>query len=255
MTDADVTMDLHPMPAAGQARNWAFTSPERGGLPTGLPVLRCHRPGQQLVAVESCLDAPLDAEPDGLDGVGTIMVRALSQGTGQHSAEEFAAELERCGATLQSSADFLGARISLEIPASRLHRALGLLTEALAEPAFAPTEIERLVRNRLDAIPIELASPGQRAAIQLAHELFPESARMSRPRQGTAETVSRIDAAAVRAFYEAQLRPVTATAVVVGDLTGIDLDAVLTDTLGRWAADAGVPSLVPPVTGSDDGRV
>ena len=255
MTDADVTMDLHPMPAAGLARSWMFPFPERGGLPSGLRVLRCHRPGQQLVAVEICLDAPLDAEPGGLDGIATIMARALSQGTSQHSAEQFAAELERCGATLHSSADFLGARLSLEVPASRLHRALGLVTEALTEPAFAPTEIERLVRNRLDAIPIELANPGQRAAIQLAHELFPESARMSRPRQGTTETVSRIDADEVRAFYEAQLRPVTATAVVVGDLTELDLDGVLADTLGVWAAESGVPALIPPVTARDDGRV
>ncbi len=255
MTDAGVTMELHPMPAAGQARSWTFPSPERGGLPSGLRVLRCHRPGQQLVAVEICLDAPLDAEPDGLDGIATIMARALSQGAAQHSAEQFAAELERCGATLQSSADFLGGRLSLEVPASRLHRALRLLTEALAEPAFAVTEIERLVRNRLDAIPIELANPGQRAAIQLAHELFPESARMSRPRHGTTETVSRINAGEVRAFYEAQLRPVTATAVVVGDLTGLDLDAVLAGTLGSWAGDSGVPALVPPVIARDDGRV
>jgi predicted Zn-dependent peptidase len=255
MTDAGVTMDLHPMPAAGQARSWTFPSPERGGLPSGLRVLRCHRPGQQLVAVEICLDAPLDAEPAGLDGIATIMARALSQGAAQHSAEQFAAELERCGATLQSSADFLGARLSLEVPASRLHRALGLLTEALAEPTFAVSEIERLVRNRLDAIPIELANPGQRAAIQLARELFPESARMSRPRQGTTETVSRIDAGEVRALYEAQLRPVTATAVVVGDLTRLDLDALLDDTLGGWAGDTGVPALVPPVTARDDGRV
>ena len=174
MTEAGVTMDFHSMPAAGQVRPWAFPAPDRGTLATGLRVLRCHRPGQQLVAVEICLDAPLDAEPAGLDGVASIMVRALSQGAGPYSAEEFAAELERCGATLQVGADFLGARLSLEVPASRLHRALRLLTDALAEPAFAATEVDRLVRNRLDAIPIELANPGLRAAIQLAHELFPE---------------------------------------------------------------------------------
>ena len=255
MSDAGVTMEFHPMPAAGQVRPWAFPIPERGALASGLPVLRCHRPGQQLVGVEICLDAPLGAEPDGLDGVAAIMVHALAQGAGPYSAEEFAAELERCGATLDGSADFLGARLSLEVPASRLHRALGLLTEALAEPAFAATEIERLVRNRLDAIPIELANPGVRAAIELAHELFPESARMSRPRQGTTETVARIDDAAVRAFYEAQLQPVTATAVVVGDLTGIDLDALLADTLGRWAGNGSVPALIPPAIADDTGRV
>ena len=97
------------------------------------------------------------------------------------------------------------------------------------------------MRNRLDEIPHELANPGRRAARQLSKELFPASARMSRPRQGTEETVARIDAAAVRAFYTAHVRPATATAVVVGDLTGIDLDALLADTLGAWTGDRAEP--------------
>jgi len=255
VTDDLVTMDLHPLPAAGQAKPWAFPVPERGGLANGLTLLRCHRPGQQVVAVEICLDAPLDAEPDGLDGIATIMVNALSEGCGPYSAEEFAAELERCGATLGSRVDYTGARISLEVPASRLRRALELLAEALRVPTFADSEVERLVRNRLDEIPHELANPARRAAKQLSAELFAESSRMSRPRQGTEETVARIDAALVRAFYEAQVRPGTATAVVVGDFTGVDLDAALAATLGEWTGDDAGPAAVPPVTADDVGRV
>ena len=255
MTDAAVSMDLHPQPASGQPKPWAFPAPERGGLGNGLTVLRCHRPGQQVVAVEICLDVPLDAEPDGLDGIATIMVDALSQGAGQYTAEEFAAELERCGATLDASADYLGARVSLEVPVSRLAKALGLLAEALVAPTFADSEVERLVRNRLDEIPLELANPGRRAAKQLSQELFPASARLSRPRKGTEDTVARIDAAGVRALYRAHVRPATATAVIVGDLTGVDLDAVLAGTLGEWAGDAAEPLPTPAVTADDTGRV
>ncbi|MFD5779866.1 M16 family metallopeptidase [Streptomyces sp. NPDC126933] len=248
-------MDFHPQPTAGEARPWAFPAPERGALPNGLTVLRCHRPGQQVVAVEINLDAPLDAEPEGLDGIATIMARAFSEGTDKRSAEEFAAELERCGATLDAHADHPGVRISLEVPVSRLPKALGLLAEALRAPAFADSEVERLVRNRLDEIPHETANPGRRAAKQLSKELFPASSRMSRPRQGTEETVERIDAAGVRSFYEAHVRPATATAVVVGDLTGVDLDAVLADTLGDWAGNTAAPRPVPPITADDTGRV
>ncbi|HEY2313357.1 MAG TPA: pitrilysin family protein [Streptosporangiaceae bacterium] len=255
MTNPLVTMDLHPLPAAGQAKPWAFPVPERGALANGLTVLRCDRPGQQVVAVEICLDAPLDAEADGLDGIATIMVNALSEGCGPYTAEEFAAELERCGATLGSHVDYTGARISLEVPVSRLARAVGLLAEALSTPTFAVSEVERLVRNRLDEIPHELANPARRAAKQLSAELFPASSRISRPRQGTEETVARIDAAGVRAFYEAQVRPATATAIVVGDLAGIDLDAVLADTLGRWTGDSAGPVRLPPVTADETGRV
>ncbi|MCW7945978.1 protease [Streptomyces hygroscopicus] len=249
------TMDFHPQPHPGEARPWAFPAPERGALDNGLTVLRCHRPGQQVVAVEVLLDAPLDAEPAGLDGVATIMARAFSEGTDKHSAEEFAAELERCGATLDSHADHPGVRLSLEVPVSRLQKALGLLADALRSPAFEDSEVERLVRNRLDEIPHETANPARRAAKQLSRDLFPASSRMSRPRQGTEETVENIDSAAVRAFYARHVRPATATAVVVGDLTGVDLDELLADTLGAWTGSPAKPRPVPPVTADDTGRV
>ncbi|MFH8489754.1 M16 family metallopeptidase [Streptomyces longisporoflavus] len=254
MTEA-ATMQFHPQPQAGTARPWAFPEPERATLDNGLTVLRCHRPGQQVVAVEIHLEAPLDAEPEGLDGVATIMARAFNEGTDKHSAEDFAAELDRCGATMDAHADHPGVRVSLEVPVSRLAKALGLLSDALRAPAFADSEIERLVRNRLDEIPHEAANPARRAAKELSRQLFPATARMSRPRQGTEETVTAIDSAAVRAFYEKHVRPATATAVIVGDLTGTDLDAVLADTLGSWTGDTAQPRPVPPVAADDTGRV
>ncbi|WP_176572715.1 M16 family metallopeptidase [Streptomyces sp. PVA_94-07] len=248
-------MDLHPQPAGGAPRPWAFPAPERTTLDNGLTVLTCHRPGQQVVAVEVLLDSPLDTEPEGLDGLATIMARAFSEGTDRDSAEEFAAELERCGATLDAFADHPGVRLSLEVPVSRLEKALGLLADALRAPAFAEAEIERLVRNRLDEIPHEQANPARRAAKELSQQLFAADSRVSRPRQGTEETVERIDAAAVRAFYERHVRPATATAVIVGDLEGTDLGALLAGSLGAWQGDAGKPNPVPPVTADDTGRV
>ncbi|MFD6998530.1 M16 family metallopeptidase [Streptomyces mirabilis] len=249
------TMDFHPQPQAGQPKPWAFPAPERGTLDNGLTVLRCHRPGQQVVAVEVLLAAPLEAEPVGLDGVATIMARAFSEGTDKLSAEEFAAELERCGATLDAHADHPGVRLSLEVPVSRLPKALGLLADALRAPAFAESEVERLVRNRLDEIPHETANPARRAAKELSKELFPATSRMSRPRQGTEETVQKIDSAAVRAFFDKHVRPATSAAVIVGDLTGVDLDALLAETLGDWTGSAAEPRPVPSVAADDTGRV
>ncbi|NGN65100.1 insulinase family protein [Streptomyces sp. A7024] len=248
-------MTFHPQPQAGQPKPWAFPAPDRSTLPNGLTVLTCHRPGQKVVAAEVSLAAPLAAEPDGLDGVATIMARAFSEGTDKHSAEEFAAELERAGATLDAHADHPGVRLSLEVPASRLAKGLGLLADALRAPAFPDSEVERLVGNRLDEIPHELANPGRRAAMALSADLFPATDRASRPRQGTEDTIKRIDAAAVRAFYEAHVRPATATAVIVGDLEGVDLGAIIADTLGAWTGNTAEPKPLPPVTADDHGRV
>ncbi|MDI5965943.1 M16 family metallopeptidase [Streptantibioticus silvisoli] len=256
MTEAvTTTMTFHPRPVGGAPTPWAFPAPERSTLANGLTVLRCHRPGQQIVAVEVLLDAPVEAEPEDVEGVATIMARAFSEGTEALDAEEFASEMERCGATLDAHADHPGVRLSLEVPASRLAKALGLLADALRVPAFPADEIGRLVANRLDEIPHELANPARRASYALSAELFPADSRFSRPRLGSEQSVARVDAAAVRAFYRAHVRPATATAVVVGDLSGIDLDELLAATLGAWTGDAAAPRPVPPVVIDDHARV
>ncbi|MBV2151618.1 pitrilysin family protein [Kitasatospora sp. SUK 42] len=248
-------MTFHPQPQPGTPSPWAFPAPERAALGNGITVLHCHRPGQQLVAVEVLLDAPLAAEPEGLDGVAGILARAFNEGTDTLTAEEFAAELERAGATLDAHADHPCIRLSLEVPASRLQRGLTLLADALRAPALPEEEIERLVANRLDEIVHEQANPARRAAKALYAELFDAADRLSRPRSGTADTVKSIDRAAVRAFYEAHVRPATATVVVVGDLTGVDLPALLESTLGAWTGSAAEPSAHAPVTADDRGRV
>lgn len=255
-TPALTRMTFHPRPEAGEPSPWAFPAPSRETLPNGLTVLRCHRPGQQLVAVELLLDAPLAAEPEGLDGVATILARAFSEGTDTLTAEQFAAELERAGATLDAHADHPCVRLSLEVPASRLERGLTLLADAVRAPALPEAEIERLVANRLDEIQHEYANPARRAAIAFYDELFPAADRLSRPRAGAPESVRRIDRAAVHAFYTAHVRPATATAVVVGDLEAAgDLDAVLAATLGAWTGTPAEQSRPAPVTADDTARV
>ncbi len=254
-TDYVPAMTFHPQPTPGTPSPWAFPAPERAALGNGITVLHCHRPGQQLVAVEVLLDAPLAAEPEGLDGIAAILARALSEGTDTLSAEEFAGELERAGATLDAHADHPCIRVALEVPASRLQRGLTLLADALRAPALPAEEIERLVANRLDEIVHEQANPARRAAKALYAELFDAADRLSRPRSGTADTVKSIDRAAVKAFYDAHVRPATTTVVVVGDLTGVDLPALLESTLGAWTGSAAEPSVHAPVTGDDRGRV
>ncbi|WP_231591215.1 M16 family metallopeptidase [Saccharothrix sp. ST-888] len=255
MSDYTPTMTFHPQPTPGTPTPWAFPAPERAALGNGLTVLHCHRPGQQLVAVEVLLDAPLATEPADLDGIANILARAFSVGTDTLDAEQYAAELERAGATLDAHADHPGIRVSLEVPASRLERGLTLLADALRAPALPEDEIERLVANRLDEIVHELANPARRAAKALHATLFADADRLSRPRSGTAETVKNITRAAVQVFYQAHIRPATSTVVVVGDLAGTDLLPLLEDTLGTWTGTAAELSGHAPVTADDSGRV
>ena len=142
VTDTAVTMDFYPQPG------------RRAGEALGVPRARARHPGQR--ADRPALPPARAAGGGGRDLPGHAARRrarragrhrrdhgsGLSQGTATHTAEEFAAELERCGATLDAHADYLGARVSLEVPASRLPRALGLLAEALQD-AHVPGQRDR----------------------------------------------------------------------------------------------------------------
>jgi len=226
VTDAAVTMDFYPQPTPGPPKSWAFPVPERGVLANGLTVLRCHRPGQQVVAVEICLDIPLDSEPSGLDGIATIMVRALSQGHGDTHRRGIRSALERCGATLDARAGYEGARLSLEVPVSRLAKALELLRGA-ARARFATARSERWCATRLDTIPIEMATPASGRPSSWRRSFPGVRAAVPATARAREDTVAKIDAAGVRAFLPGSNPAGRATAVVVGDLTSVDLDAVL----------------------------
>ena len=235
-------MDLHPLPAAGQAKPWAFPVPERGALANGLTVLRCHRPGQQVVAVEICLDAPLDAEPDGLDGIATIMVNALSEGCGPYtprsSPPSWSAAAPRSART--STTPARASRWRCPPPA------------CAGRSACSPRRCARpRSRSARSSGWCATVSTRSRTSWPTRPDARPSSCRRSCSRRrrgcrGRARAPRRPSRAStqpcVRAFYEAQVRPATATAIVVGDLTGVDLDAMLADTLGEWTGDDARPA-------------
>ena len=238
---------LRERPGPGTPRSWTFPALRRTRMGNGMAALLCHLPTRPVVAVHLVLDIPRTLEPDGLDGVAAIAAAALREGTRTREAEAYSEALESQGATLGAHAGDAAMRLMLAVPVSRLGSALELLTEALREPAFPEREVERLVRQRLDAIAVEQADPSWRCGETMMATLFDPAERLSRPGEGTAETVERIDRAAALAFWVERARPSTATAVVAGDFEGLDIDDLLERTLGSWDAPAATPTDRAPV--------
>jgi hypothetical protein len=87
-------------------------------------------PGQHVIAVHLILDIPLSVEDRAHEGVATISARTLDEGTRTHPGEEFAELLEPEGAGFGIDASLAGLQAFLDVPASRLDRALQLFAEA-----------------------------------------------------------------------------------------------------------------------------
>ena len=114
-----------------------------------------------------------------------------------------------------------------------------------------------MLRTRLAEIEQERASSAHRAARELAATMWDSEDRASRPSAGTTVSISALTREDLVAFHASVVGPRGATVVLAGDLTGVDVDAVLGATVGRWSAPDHRPGPrpVPPVRAADATRV
>ena len=132
----------------------AFPAPERGALDNGLTLLRCHRPGQQVVAVEILL-APRWRPSRRAWTASPRSWRVPSPREPTSTPPRSSPPSWSAAAPPSTRTPTTPAYGSASKSPSPGSQALGLLADALRAPAFEDSEIERLVRNRLDEIPHE----------------------------------------------------------------------------------------------------
>lgn len=228
---------VQPKPEVAPAQPWSFPTPASYELGNGLRVELFNRPGQHVTSTRLLVPAPLVVEPRDVEGVAAIVSRTMDEGTQSHSADELAELFERDGVALGAGYVARGLTVELEATTSHVERGWELLRECLSEPVFPEVEVDRHVRQRLAEIDHELASPGNRAALEWSSAFYESRSRASRPAWGSTESVGRITSADCARFHQQWVRPGGATVVVAGDLDEPVAVASLERTLGQWGAE------------------
>lgn len=223
-----------PRPEVAAPREWSFPQPRELTLPNGITALVHDVPGQYVISVRLTVPVALRFEPEATEGVAWVMARLLDEGTRTHTQREMSELLERRGIALGAGMSEAQLGLDLDVPQRFLGEALELLTECVSEPVFDEGEVARIVRTRLAEIEQERASAGRRAFKEWAATYYDPSVRASRPGGGTTQSVGAITRADVVDFHAEHVHPDGATVVVAGDLTGVDVEALLSSTLGGW---------------------
>ena len=158
----------------------------------------------------------LAPEPPAAAGIGALMVRAATRGAGGLDAPALAFALERLGGTLGSSgaSDWLG--FSTAVLQAHLADAAALFRLVVAEPAFAAAAIAR-ERAVMVAEAEQVADDMFRYPFQLAFRAAFGEQGYGLPVAGVPETLSALDADAVRRWHTASFLDVRRVVVAVGD--------------------------------------
>ena len=244
-------------PQVTPTQPWAFPVPTEHVLGNGVRVLLHDLPGQYVLSLRVVVPLAVSAEPAGQEGIASMTARLLDEGTASLGSDEFAELMERHGMVLGAGVSDGGLLVDVDVSQRHLATAAGLLTQALAAPAFPEDEVRRILRNRLAEIEQERASSAHRASKEFARTLWDPADRASRPTGGTPESIGALTRDDLVEFHATHVGPDGATVVLAGDLTDVDVLAVLEATLGTWSAPRHTPSArpVPPLPAADAARV
>lgn len=235
---------LAARPAPGTPREYRFPSFERTLITDGLTLITAHLPGRPLLYGQLIVRGGAAVEPAHLAGVSVLMARAMTEGTAHRDGVELTEAAERLGAEVEAESGWESLVAGISVPRSRFSSALALLAEVVFEPSFPEREVDRMREERLNDLMQAKADPRRRAERVFPETIYTARTPFARPLGGTDETVPAIDRAAVVATHAGLTAGAPATFVVAGDLSGIDVERLVTDRLGAWR---GSGAARPPV--------
>ncbi|MDF1501762.1 pitrilysin family protein [Roseisolibacter sp. H3M3-2] len=231
-------LDAPPRPPAAAPRPYHFPRFERRTLPNGLRLVVAPVHKLPLVSVVAVLDAGAVADPAGKEGLAQLAARALTEGTDARDAVALSLAVERLGASLDASADWDAAFVSLTTLARHVDAAFALFAEVLTRPVFPEREIERLKAERIADLMHLATEPRGLADEAFARAVYAPDSRYAHPDGGSRATVPGLTRDDVAAFHAARYRPSATTLVVAGDLSADDAERLVLRALGGWRGEA-----------------
>lgn len=227
-----MTIAYAPRPRVLPPAAWMFPRPRTFALANGLRVHAFDLPGKGLVSVALGLGVSAYDDPAGLEGLAALTLSSLSESGGDLDSTDFARALDALGATINGHAGFDGGVVGMSAPAAYLADTLRLAGQAVLAPRFDDDDIALTLAITQDEIHFDKADPSHQAELATAEAYYPATSRRRLPAIGTEETLAAITPQHVRDFYAQSVAPAGAFVALAGDLSGIDIEAVLEEAFG-----------------------
>ena len=227
-----------PRPVPAPPREYHFPRFERRTLANGMQLVVARVPKLPLATVVVLIDAGAVCDADGAEGTAQLTAKMLLEGTDSYDGAELAERFERLGASIEASADWDAAAITMTTLVERLPDAFDLLGDVLRTPAFRERELERLKAERLAELLQLRAEPRGLADELFAKFLYIPGSRYARSEGGDEASVERIDRQSVVEFYQKRYLAGGTTVVVAGDVTIDRAEELVDQAFGKWEGRA-----------------
>jgi zinc protease len=244
-TPADKTSK---MPAYGKDKPLPVPHIAKKTLANGLTVWVVPRDGLPRVDfVLAMKGAGYGADDKDHPGFANLMAGLLNEGTAKHTSRAIAEAAQGMGGEVAASASLDGINVSANALASHAGEMASLLAEVARQPVFPASEVQLAKANALQALRAAESRPGFRADRALDQAIYGEHPYGHT--QPTAEAISSVTDAMLRAEHARRFRPDRALLVITGRIKEADAMKLAQQAFGDWKAQG--PALpLPPAPAS-----
>ena len=220
---------------------------EKVVLKNGLTVLLLVKHGVPLVNISTIVKAGAASDPAGQEGLANVTAELLRKGTKTRTAQQFAADLDFIGGSLEAEAGSDYSVVNVEFLTKDLARGLELFSDALLHPTFPEDETTKLLAQSADAIRAAKDDP-QSVAIPYYVGYLYGTHPYGRPASGDEVSLTRIRRDDVAKFYEANYAPSNTIIAIAGEFNADEMKSKLEQRFGAWPARTVKTETIPPVT-------
>jgi zinc protease len=228
--------DRSQTPVLGPTPRYTPPSYERRRLSNGLELRIVQRHDLPIVTLDLVIKSGETLTPRGKEGLASIAISLLDEGTTTRDALQIAGELAEISSSLGASGELEASTISLTTLTRHLNQALDLYTDVILNPSFPEKQLERLKIQRLAALKARADDAEHTAEAIFPRLIYGPEHPYGRPESGTAASVRSITRDDVVAFCKQIMVPANAALVVVGDVEPDSITAALESRLGAWPA-------------------
>ena len=237
-TVTEAMADRSRLPDTGTPPDVGFEPFERFKLGNGLEVLLARRTAIPVVQLNLMVDAGYAADQFATPGTAQLTMSMLDEGTASRSALEISDELYRLGASLSSGSDLDTSYVSMSALKENLAPSLDLFADVILHPAFPQSDFNRVQQLQIVGIRQEKVQPRTLALRLFPRLLYGDGHAYSLPFTGSGDeaSVAALTPQDLAAFHATWFKPGNATLIAVGDTTRDEIEPLLAERFGGWAA-------------------
>lgn len=221
------------IPVPGLEGRWSYPAPTATKLGNGLAVYVLQRPHGPVSLSLLIGHGGANVTP-AQSGLASLTAELMVEATHSRNHYQLSEAAESLGSTLVGDAARDHVRLSLDTLTTDVTAGIGLLAEALIEPAFAREDFQRLQKRHLDDLVSERQSPARLASLVGLRLALGD--RLGEPVGGRQTTVGRLTVQDTRVWHRKFAYPEGVALLVVGPVDTAQVLDTADKLLGKWRA-------------------